>query len=498
MAVTDLTRADPPSRANTALRRVPVGALWVVIGVALPAVATLAARLGTIDLAYHVRLGELVLATGHMPRADAFTFVARGRPWTDQQWLAQVLFALVYRAGRWQGLVMLRSVLVGTTFTFVYLSCRGTGADRRTSALLALGSFGAAMLALALRPQLIAFALFAACVWAIATGERRPRRLWAVPVLVAVWSNVHGTFFLGPVLIALAWIARRRTPASRRLLAVGAVTLAATLANPYGLGVWGYVASISTNPAITKTVTEWAPPTVRDIAGLAFFASLAATAALFARRRRPIGWPVLLTLGVFVALGLQSGRGIFWWDLVLPSVLAPLVVPVRVDADADDPEAKDAADRRDEATAPATLVVAVAAAVLVTAVAFLPWLRSAGDGETLLGDAPIALTAAVERVTQPGSRIFDAQRLGSWLEWALPDRRVFVDSRIELFTPGEWRDYLNVSAGIEGWQDVLDRYAVDVVIATRSQQGTLLPRIRRDPGWRQVYSNADGSVFVRS
>jgi hypothetical protein len=483
MAATDLARAGQPSDVAASTRRVPVGVVWVAIGVVLPAVASLAARLGTIDLAYHVRLGDLILHTLGVPRSDTFTFVAAGRHWVDQQWLAQVLFALVYRASAWQGLVVLRSVLVGATFVFVYLSCRGVGAGRKTSALLALGSFAATMLALALRPQLLAFALFAACVWAIVTSARHPRRLWCVPVLVAVWANVHGTFFLGPLLLGLAWFRDRPTPASWRLLLATVLSIVATLANPFGMDVWRYVISISTDPTITKTVTEWAPPTVRDLAGVAFFVSVAGTAVVFARRGAPVPWATLLTLGVFLAIGLQSGRGMFWWDLLLPSILAAHLTST-------------SAER--ERPAPLALVASVFVATIFTGVAFLPWLRASGDGAALLNDAPAGVTAAVARVTDPGDRVFDAQRLGSWLEWALPDRPVFVDSRIELFTAREWRDYLDVSTGLEGWQEVLDDYGIDVVVATEDQQGPLLPRIRRDAGWRQVYSDQQGSVFVRS
>jgi hypothetical protein len=409
--------------------------------------------------------------------------VASGRSWIDQQWLAQVVFALVYRVGAWQALVVLRSILIGATFTFVYLSCRGVGAGRRASSLLALASFLATMLGLALRPQLFAFAVFAACVWLLVTSDRHPTRVWWIPVLVAVWANVHGSFFLGPVLLALAWVRGRRDPASRRLLIVTALSVVATLANPFGLGVWSYVASISMNPAITRTVSEWLPPTIHDLAGLAFFASVGATAVVFVRRTARVGWPTLLTLAVFLALGLQSGRGMFWWDLVVPSLVAAEL---------------GSSMRDDGRRAPAPMVLLTIAAVLCTGVAFQPWLRAPGAGTSLLDDAPARVTAAAGRVTPAGGRIFDAQRLGSWLEWALPDRAVFADSRIELLTADEWDDYLDVSSGVQGWQQVLDRYRVDVVVATTDQQGSLLPLIRRDPGWRQVYTDEDGSVFIRS
>jgi hypothetical protein len=471
------------ARVRDERRRVSVGTVWIWIGVVLPAVATLAAKLGTIDLAYHVRLGDLMLSSGRLVRSDTFTFTASGRAWTDQQWLAQIAFAAVYRTAAWQGLLVLRAALVGTTFAFVYLSCRAVGAARRTSALLALASFGATLLALALRPQLIAFALFALTAWAVASRRTHPERLWLVPVAVIVWANVHGTFFLAPLLLGLAVLADRREPGGRRLVLVTAASLVASLVNPFGFGVWSYVVAISTNPIIAKTITEWAPPTVHTLAGVAFFATAAATATLLARRRASVPWPTLLLLGVFFAIGLQSGRGMFWWALVLPSTLAPYLP--------DD-------GGRSDAAAAWPIAAATVACVAVVGLAFLPWLRAPADGETLLSGAPIPLTAELTRVTDPGSHIFDAQPLGSWLEWALPDRRVFIDSRIELFTPAEWRTYDAVSAGREGWQATLDRWHVDVVVATRDQQLALLPKIAADPRWHLAYHDRDGSIFVRA
>ena len=45
-----------------------------------------------------------------------------------------------------------------------------------------------------------------------------PRALWLAPVVVLVWANLHGSFFLGPVLIGLAWLQdlHDRDPGARR------------------------------------------------------------------------------------------------------------------------------------------------------------------------------------------------------------------------------------------------------------------------------------------
>ncbi len=470
------------------LRRRPVASmarLWILIGIVLPAVAGMANRLGTIDLAYHVRLGDLMWSTHALPRVDSFTFTAAGRAWIDQQWLAQLVLAAVHRASGWGGLIVLRTALIGATFSFVYAACRRSGARHRTSALLVLASFGASILGLALRPQLFAFLFFAVTMWALAARGRRPALVWLVPAIAVVWANVHGSFFLGPVLVALTLFEDRSSPNRRTVAAATVVTLLATLVNPFGVGVWSYVGSIASNRTITAMVTEWAAPTVRDPAGVAFFAGLAAVVVFFARRTRPVDAATLLRLGVFLALGLESGRGMFWWALVLPVVVARLV-------------ARD--DSFDEfRPAPAPMTATVVLAVATVSVLFLPWLRPGGaDGPDLLGGAPPALTSHVAGIAPDGSRIFGAQPLGSWFEWALPADPVFVDSRIELFTASQWRDYQSISSGQEGWQELLDRWRVDVVVATRDQQAGLIPRISKDPGWRVAFHDRDGDVFVRA
>ena len=75
----------------------------MVLALALPAFLTLISRLHTVDLAYHLRLGQLIRATGAIPSRDTFTFTAYGKAWVDQQWLAQVVLDVTYRIGGFAG-----------------------------------------------------------------------------------------------------------------------------------------------------------------------------------------------------------------------------------------------------------------------------------------------------------------------------------------------------------------------------------------------------------
>ena len=121
-------------------------------------------------------------------------------------------------------------------------------------------------------------------------------------------------------------------------------------------------------------------------------------------------------------------------------------------------------------------------------------IRSTGRN---VANVPSGVTSELQKVLRPGDRVFNAQIWGSWFELALPRNPVFVDSRIEVFPASVVSDYLAVSAGRQGWQRILQRWRVRAVAAARSQQAELIPLISHDRGWRLVYQDKDGLVFVR-
>jgi hypothetical protein len=142
----------------------------------------------------------------------------------------------------------------------------------------------------------------------------------------------------------------------------------------------------------------------------------------------------------------------------------------------------------------------VAAVLLAILAGFVPWLRVGNPlspPPRVLGEVPYGTTAALRRVMEPGDRMFNPQVWGSWFTFAFPENPVFVDSRIEIFPDEVWSDHDVVSTGREGWQRVLDRWNVDVVVLHRIEQEHVIPRIRQDPGWRLVHEGAEGLVFGR-
>jgi hypothetical protein len=352
---------------------------------------------------------------------------------------------------------------------------------------VAAAAFLASISSLSLRPQLLGALLFAVCLWIVAGRHERPGLLWAIPGVVALWANVHGSFFLAPLLLVLAWLEDRGDGGrnANRTLWVAAAAGLATLVSPFGPRVWTYVFGLATNPTISAHISEWRPPAITRIGSIPFFASAAAVVVLLSRRGRPTRWTTLVYLGIFLALGLVAARNTLWWALAVAPVAAAILQE---------------RSRKPDATFASSANFGVAALLGIAFIAFFPWSFVGAPFDApgpRLANAPAGITAELEAVVRPDDHIFVPQIWGSWFEFALPENPVFVDSRIEVFPKRVWDQYFAVSVGKQGWQRVLDRWDVTALVVNEGQQSELIPLVRRDPGWRLVYRDGDGLVFLR-
>jgi hypothetical protein len=466
--------------------------LWTFLAVALPTLAALIASLPSVDLAYHLRAGAEILDTTAIPTVDTWTFTAAGEPWTDQQWGSQVILAAVYQLGGWTGLVLLRAALVAIIFGAVFLIGRRRGLTSRVAAWLALATFIVSAVTLGLRPQLIGMVLLAVVLMLVVDRRSHPRRLWAVPVLVLIWANVHGSFFLGPLVLGLAWLedVHDRVPTPHRALIVGVLSALAACVTPFGPAVWAYAIGLSVNPEVTSRITEWQPTSLRDVPGLLFFGSAVAVVVLIARRGRATGWPALAWLGVFFAIGAYAARGIAWWPFGAAAAVAGLL-------------AWTASDEPPTPERPGTLLmrrlnVVVAAAIVLAGVALLPVWRTVDPGleapRGVVANAPPGITGALRDMIGPEDRLLNPQPWGSWFEFALPQLPVAIDSRIEFFPTEVWQAYDLVRNGLPGWETQLDTWAVTIAVVEAGNPA-LADRLAAI-GWQSVHADADGSILV--
>ena len=474
--------------------------LWTLLAILLPVLGATIAPLSTVDLAYQVRVGDLMRASGSVLSTDPLTFTAAGQPWLNQQWGAGVLLSLGYSAGGWAGLAILRALLVGLAVGLVFWTARRP-LSVRPAALLALGAFVVGIGALALRAQLFGIVCFVLVVALLTDRRTRPRLAFVVPLVVLAWANLHGSFFLGVGAAALAFLADARAPAPvmRRSLVILVLTAAASVVTPFGAGSWSYALGLSTNGDVARLVTEWQRTSPLSFAGGLFYLTVLVAVLVLAAARRRERWlpsaPGLIWLGGLIVVGAWAERGIVWWAFGAPALVAPALARFR----RPDVQAGPARSARPEPAALRRLnlgiVLALAALVILLQPVWRPSAALAGP-VGLLTDAPAGLATAMRASGTPSDRAVVPQRWASWLEWAAPGIPVMVDSRIEVVPPAAWSDYLAIAAGGPGTLESLARVRASLVVVDRREQGALLHALEAvGSGWLRVTEDADGAVF---
>lgn len=462
------------------------------------------------DFWWHMRIGQMIVEQGRVPETNIFawTLPAETR-YIYNSWLAEVLHFLIYRAGGMELVTFSRNVLL-----FLALGVVGLEAQRRSGSwvLAGLGVTVAGAVSLnnlIVRPQnwsWPAFVLLFFILSRYAEGKLRPAWLLTLPLIMVYWVNTHGVFTLGLIMIG-AFVAGEairhwlRLPGAlprRAVVWLGAAAVASglvTLLNPYGLGLYPYLLSM-TNNANQRYVVEWWQPSFTDPVGRLFYASiLVLMAALAFARRRPTPADVLL-LAAFIWLAWSMVRTVTWYGLVAGPILAQCLARPR--------EAR-------PASAPTGAQVAInygLAAVLLGMLALVqPWfvralplpdyyqervLDPALAGPLLSANTPVAATEHLRR--HPGGRLFHEMGYGSYLIWRLPEQPVFIDSRVEMFPTKIVEDYVAISTTKEGL-DLLASYGIDRVMLDLDEQPKLAANLAGRPGWEREYADATTEIW---
>ncbi len=174
--------------------------------VAILAIFTMALRFSIgPDTYWHLRAGDWMLSEGSLLKADPFSLTRLGSEWIYPGWLAQIVLIATYRMMGFPGLNLLTAITVAATFGTVWITMR-EGPLLRAFVLLLAATASAVYWSA--RPHIFTFLFTAVTLWALARfRQKRSRVIWVIPVLTAVWANVHGGFVIPILLIGLEILA---------------------------------------------------------------------------------------------------------------------------------------------------------------------------------------------------------------------------------------------------------------------------------------------------
>ena len=147
------------------------------------------------DMWWHLRAGQEAILQKAPLLEDTFSFTRTGQPWINHSWLAQVGMISLFKWLGYYGLTIGVAVLAVGSLLFVLLQMEGSSI-LKAFLLIFAGVVSAPVWSP--RPQTTSLLMLAAVSYVLFLFKRRgTNRLWALPLLMMIWSNLHGGYVLG-------------------------------------------------------------------------------------------------------------------------------------------------------------------------------------------------------------------------------------------------------------------------------------------------------------
>lgn len=467
-----------------------------MLGSALVGAAFYAGRSFAVDpdLWWHSQNGQNILATHHWPTTDPFSFTVAGTPWLAYEWLGDVAIGATAKLGGLVGLdillIVLGSAIMLSLYAFATLRSGNSKAGFAAAAML----FTFASPTFSMRPQMFGY-LFIILTLIVLERYRqgKSRTLWLLPPLFLIWINTHGSWVigLGIIFVVLAAgltefragaIESKRWSYKQRLQLelVFALSLAMIPLTPYGTRLAAYPFMVASSlPLNVSNVMEWFPMPFNMLGGKLFLGLVLGYFVLHMVLRFTVrlhefalffGGTVMAFLHVrFVMLFVP-----FFAPLL--AVLLARYLPTYV--------------RHKDKYVLNAILMAVA---VVAMVHYMP--TNADLREIVAKQFPVRAVEYIRGHDVPGP-MFNTYGYGGYLIGALPEQKVFIDGRGDLYeAAGAFGDYLQVAGLQPAAFSVLRSYGIRSCLLERKEPlATVLGTL---PDWKQEYSDATSVLFVR-
>jgi hypothetical protein len=348
------------------------------------------------------------------------------------------------------------------------------------------------------RAQIFTYLFFILTIYILETvkiSQKWRILLWLLPIQI-LWCNLHGGFLAGTGMIFLYALGEKLS-GKKTLPFILILILAclATLINPYGLEYWRFIlGSVSMS---RPEIGEWFSLTValqrnyQTVPAIVFI-SLACTCLILVLLQKERHLTDIIVIAVTIYLGVKHVRHSIFLGIIfgafMPVILGNLwksylknikVIQVR------------------ESRLPLLMLVLIFLSVY--------WFQNQSATLRLKpsfailapqSHYPVGAVKWMERNNFRGNILPDFD-WGEFILWSCyPYCKVAMDGRYEtVYDKSFIREYFDFSAGRDGWDVFLKKYAHDLILIKPNTKIHFL--LLQNPSWKPEYQDKQSVLFVR-
>jgi hypothetical protein len=452
------------------------------------------------DFWFYLKIGQNILNTGTIPRAEQFSFTFPGIPYVAHGWLSGVLLYLGYVRLGTNALIVIFALL--TTLAF-WIAFKRANSHPFISGFATLIAVWTVLPNIGVRARV--FTILFASIYLFVLGRfvtNGGRAIWLLIPLMVLWANLHGGFLIGLALIGLTafgmlldgcaegqqW--NQRWLRLWTLLVVLVVCGAAALLNPYGIHIYTLPIKVVTSPVFQNLVIDWFSPDFHLPTTTPLMLLIVMTIAAIALSPKRIKPSELLLFLATLYATLKTQRNAV--------VLALVAVPIFANYFQNWIGSTSFGKRlpRSPTASFTRFSVLVSVVLLLPLIAFAVKLKltvfAAPDQQSL--KVPVKAVDYLREHQITGNTFTGRNVWGGYLIWCLPTNPVYIDGR-DVYPEEFVKEFVDIISGRVDWRTPFDQRGVQIVLV---EPGTMLNRqLEQAPDWEKIYQDDMSVVFKR-
>ncbi len=421
------------------------------------------------DLWYHLSGGKYFWNNGAIARDAYISFITPQKTWYNYYWLFQAIVYTVFQWAGYYGLIILRCLIYSLTCLFICF-CFVRRHKNRTGKLLGLFLFITCTFLilhreLLVRPHLFSYLFIVVFLYIL---EFRRDRIWILPILGILWSNVHGIEYPVMFLIVFAYLAeiywwqiRKNPPVEGAeektkwlmisvfytvFLTPGVIELVQT---PFDVSFQNaayqhlYVAELMPIPFNELFIFKFS-----SVKGLIFsfrnvIVSLAMISFLIGLWRRDIRIShAILFLGALVLLA-KHNRFTYEFALLSIPILRSFIGVIA---------------KKDRISKTAFAIALPVVVLIVPLVVFHGEFANRPAYPFSQSNLPTGVVRFLNQ-NAPGGKILNEPNTGGYLPWALSPRfKIFMDMQMSIFSDTDFATVQNAFSNINAFKKFIQKY----------------------------------------
>jgi hypothetical protein len=484
------------------------------------------------DFWWHIATGRYIITEGHLPEKDPFSFTSameennnlfpeRENFILKQYWLGQVIFYLLYDYAGPKGIILLRTSLYIMTILFVLWRLQRWSVSLPVSFISVFSLFMLMTSRLTGERPVLFTILFTAVLFFILEDfrDKKDKRIFLLPPLMLFWSNLHGGFILGVVIImifmfceGLKIILKRGVYTRHEVIIFYTATIAAlgfSFINPTGWDAFAIALSSKYKPFI-EGIQEYNSPFAIYKEKLSFINYwYVALAVLFPIvliiRNRKFDFTHIILLSVLLIMSVSAVRFVDYFGII-----AVMVVGREIDI-----WIKDLFRTRYSEQKYMKILNWLTVATFFSLIFFIAGTTFKSPGFALARDYSVPEKAVdfIEKNRLKGN-MFNDFAYGGYLSWRLyPREKTFIDTRalnLTVMTEFGWiartvdSIYGTKPSPTKGplWERLLTHYNINFIFLNPYDvHGTVLRiifKLSNSDKWVPVYCDPITVIFVRN